>query len=47
MCVHALVIVAIIHELQSYLRFVIVVTKQDLKFEHNQFMNSGDIGCVC
>ena len=37
------VIVVIINELQS---FFIVVTKQDLKFKQNLFMNIGDIGCA-
>ena len=39
-----IVIVVIINELRSYLRFVIVVSKQDFKFEQNPFMDSGDIG---
>ena len=42
-CMH-IVIVAIINELRSYFRFVIVVTNQDFKFEKNPFMDSGDIG---
>ena len=32
--------------MMSYFLIVIVVTKQDLKFELNPFMNSGDIGCA-
>ena len=44
-CTHV-VIVAIINGLLSYFWFVIVVTKQDLKFEQNPFMDSGDIGCA-
>ena len=39
-----IVIFAIINELRSYFRFVIVVTKQDFKFEKNPFMDTGDIG---
>ena len=42
----SIVIVVIINELRSYLRFVIVVSKQDFKFEQNPFMDSGDIGCA-
>ena len=44
-CMHVDIVV-IINELRSYLRFDIVVTKEDLKFEYNRFMNSGDIGCA-
>ena len=39
-------IVAIINELRSYLPLVIIVTKQDLKFKQNLFMDSGDIDCA-
>ena len=39
-------IVAIINELRSYLPLVIIVTKQDLKFKQNPFMDSGDIDCA-
>ena len=38
------VLVVIINELWSYLRFVVVVSKQEFKFEQNTFMDSGDIG---
>ena len=40
------VIVVIINELRSCFCFFIVVTKQDLKFKQNLFMNIGDIGCA-
>ena len=36
----AIVIVAIINEMQSYLRFIIVVSKHNFKFEQNPFMNN-------
>ena len=44
-CTH-IVIVVIINELRSYFRFLIVVTKQDLKFEQNPFMGGEDISCA-
>ena len=46
MCFHNIVIFAIINELRIDFWNVIFVTKQDLKFEQNLFLNSGDIDCA-